>query len=117
MNKNTHHSEKTKKLISNALIGIKRTFTKEHREKLSKARKGIYTDERHPAWKGENASYRAIHQWIVRKFGKPITCENCGKTNLFGQKIHWANIGHRYERKREFWKRFCAKCHAAHDKK
>ena len=63
------------------------------------------------AWKGEKASYYAKHMWIRANYGLPTTCEICKKTGITGRKIHWANINKLYRRKREDWKRLCAKCH------
>ena len=93
----------------------KHQFTAEVRSKLSSARKGVYIDEKHPQWKGDLASYRAVHLWMVRKFGKPQTCEGCSKPGLTGRKIHWANLDGKYTRDRRKWKRLCSKCHGALD--
>ncbi len=73
------------------------------------------TDEANPAWKG--GGYEYMHDWIVRMRGKPSTCENCGKNDLKGKKIHWANINHKYKRIINDWKRLCASCHKLHDNK
>ncbi len=67
-------------------------------------------------WKGEGASYSATHKWIVNWYGQPTTCEHCQMGNLFGHKIHWANISREYKRKRTDWLRLCVKCHKLFDK-
>jgi len=95
-------------------------LSEETRLRQSKARKG------HPSyysakgsdnnkWKGEKASYRAKHIWMETNYGKPETCENCGKVGLSGHQIHWANISGEYKREREDWKRLCVSCHGEYD--
>ena len=74
-------------------------------------------DEKHPEWKGEDASYVAIHQWIVRWKGRPDMCEMCGKSGLRGKNIHWANIDHKYKRILDDYIRLCASCHYQYDRK
>lgn len=108
----------------------------EHRKNLSKSKKGkmpkniflLHSPEiRKKAgiscggekcymWKGEKAGYRAKHNWIVKYYGQPITCEHCQTGNLFGHKIHWANISGKFLRLRLDWLRLCAKCHNLFDK-
>ena len=62
-------------------------------------------------WKGNGVHYAALHEWVRKNFGQPPVCEDCGKKNLFGQSIHWANISGQYKRVRSDWKRLCPKCH------
>jgi len=71
--------------------------------------KGMYANERHPQWKGNNASYQAIHQWMSRHFGKPSRCEMCG--TMEAKKFEWANLDGKYTRNRDDWMRLCSKCH------
>lgn len=110
-------SDEHKRKISIALTGIKRKpFTAEHRKKLSDRKKKLLADSKnHPQWKGKKASYRAIHLHIVRRYGQPTTCQKCGKRNLHGRKIHWANISRKYKRIINDWVRLCIKCHAQFD--
>ena len=75
------------------------------------------TDEKHPFWKDVGVSYDGLHKWINRKLGKPITCDFCLKTNLYGKNIHWANKSKEYRRDISDWIRLCAKCHKKYDKK
>lgn len=109
-------TEEHKAKISNSLKGIKRIFTKEHRLKLSEIKKDAFKiSSNHPQWKGDKASYRAIHAWIVKHYGKPTVCEDCKTKNLTGHKIHWANINDKYKRDIKDWKRLCVKCHGKFD--
>lgn len=63
-------------------------------------------------WKGDKVGYRGLHRWVAQNYGKPSTCENCLKTDLFGHLIHWANVSGNYLRDREDWVRLCASCHS-----
>lgn len=71
---------------------------------------------RHHNWKGDEASYIALHAWVQRKLGKPTICENCGKDGLSGHRIHWANKSREYRRDIADWKRLCVSCHSKYDK-
>lgn len=63
------------------------------------------------AWKGDKASYSAIHKWIAYTFEKLDACEHCKiNTNL-----DWANKSGRYLREREDWLVLCRKCHKKYD--
>lgn len=63
----------------------------------------------HFAWKGSKVGYGALHDWVVRKLGKPRKCENC-KT-IKAKKYEWANKSGRYLRKLSDWVRLCNSCH------
>lgn len=94
----------------------KHSFTPERIEKI-KAGALKRSGDRHPNWKGIKASYRAKHNWIVKRMGQPTKCDFCGKDKLTGHKIHWANISGKYKRIINDWTRLCTKCHGAFDKK
>jgi|SRR6185312_7413088 len=76
-----------------------------------------------PNWKGSflesigmnQAQYVAIHRWIAQELGAPSTCEHCGKGNLFGHHIVWANKSGQYLWDVKDWLRLCGKCHKKHD--
>lgn len=84
-------------------------------ERNRKNNPGI-SGEKHHNWQGNFTSYRSMHRWVVRHKGQPTKCEHCGKDGLFGHKIHWANIGHKYERDVEKYIRLCPKCHKTFDR-
>ncbi len=81
--------------------------------------KGIYYEqirgEKHHAWKSNNVSYRALHRWVEGQMGRPTTCWFCGKGNLKGKAIHWANKSGEYRRDLSDWLRLCKKCHMKYD--
>lgn len=65
------------------------------------------------AFKGKKAGYSAVHKWITANFGRPEKCLYCEEK---GKRMHWANIDHKYNRRREDWIPLCAKCHCWFDK-
>lgn len=89
--------------------------TEESKLLISKNRKGKGINERNGNWKGDSVGYNALHSWISRNYGKPSTCDKCGKTNLYGRNIAWANKSGKYLRKRSDWTRLCCKCHLDYD--
>lgn len=108
-------TEEHRKKISQALKGIKRTFTVEHRKKLSDIKKkALVNPKNHPHYKGKKAGYRAIHVFIVRKLGRAIKCSRCLKES---GRIHWSNIDHKYSRDLKDWVQLCSTCHGENDKK
>ncbi len=141
----TPHTEETKEKISKSKIGSTPwnkgkkgvmpiawnkglKMSKEHCEKLSKAHRGQISwnkgkklpqnsGENNINWKGDVVGYRSLHTWVIRHLGQPDKCEDCGKDNLSGHLIHWANISGKYKRNLTDWKRLCVKCHSKFDKK
>lgn len=73
--------------------------------------------EKNHRWKGHGVQYHALHEWVRKNFGQPSTCEKCGTGNLFGRKIHWANVSGKYLRTASDWVRLCVKCHRKMDDK
>jgi hypothetical protein len=110
-------------------------YTKEEILKLSKAHIGLMvgeknpmfgkrgkdapmfgkTQEKHPNWKGEFVSYSVLHIWVRKYKGTPTICTKCGKTELKGKQIHWANVDHKYRRVLDDYIRLCTKCHYEYD--
>ena len=69
-------------------------------------------DENHPLWKGQKASYSAVHHWLHRKLGSAPLCQFCGKTE---GKFEWANKSREYKRDLEDWLSLCYSCHDTYD--
>jgi hypothetical protein len=97
------------KNISDALKGKKQS------EETKIKRKESYSGDKAYNWKGENVSYRTLHNWINSLLGKASKCSICGKEGI-GRQIHWANIDHRYRRVKEDYFEACTKCHGEYDK-
>lgn len=69
----------------------------------------------HPAWKGNNATYRSIHDFIINNFGEPKYCEHCKRTDK--KKYEWASKDHKYTRNIKDYQRLCTSCHRRYDYK
>ena len=98
--KGKKHTEEYKKLMSGLMLGKPQPKVK---------------NEKHPAWKGDEVGYRALHHWIRRMLGTPKKCSECGKT-AYGHNMHWANINHTYTRQLSDWVSLCSTCHGIYDK-
>jgi hypothetical protein len=71
------------------------------------------SNEKHYGWKGEDAGYLSLHQWIGRKLGKPSICMNCQNTKA--KRYDWANVSYLYKRNLSDWIRLCRSCHMKRD--
>lgn len=93
--------------------------SEESKLRMSKIMKGVsrpaLQHKNHPQWKGENANYRSFHKWVGRWKPKTNICEMCG-IEQSKQRIHWANIDHKYRRVLDDYIRLCSKCHGIFDK-
>jgi len=58
-------------------------------------------------WKGEEAGYAAIHDYVRARKTKPEFCERCGVK----PPIDLANISQTYKRELSDWEYLCRKCH------
>lgn len=98
--------------VSNPFHG--REHSEETKRKISEAKKGVITDEKHPMWLGDKVGYDSLHAWVRKKKGKPESCSSCGKSTGV---LHWANKDNTYTRNLEDYLALCPKCHWAYDKK
>jgi len=73
----------------------------------------LATGDRNKSWKGDFASYDAMHKWVKRQKGKPKKCEVCG--SIKKKKYEWANIDHSYKRNVDDYIRMCTSCHRRYD--
>jgi hypothetical protein len=93
-------------------------------------KKGIrwHKGELHAGWKGDSASYNAIHMWLKKYYGTPMECENkkCsyprtnknGKVLLKPSKFEYAlKHGKNYSHNRNNFITLCVSCHAIYDKR
>lgn len=63
------------------------------------------------AWRGDEASYSAIHKWVNKHFNKPTKCKQCGNDRY----IDWANVSGEYKRIESDWIPLCRSCHFYYD--
>jgi hypothetical protein len=70
-------------------------------------------NEGNPAWKGDEASYSAIHKWLSRHCEKEGVCEECGREG----RTEWAFLRwpKPVTRLREDYRELCRRCHQDFD--
>lgn len=84
------------------------------------------TGERNHFWKGDKASYFAIHMWLKTHFGKAENCEyefcryprtnSAGRTLKKPKSFEYAlRKGFRHSHKRENYIQLCSSCHKYYD--
>lgn len=101
-------TEEHKKNMSLAKTGNKNPmWHKPHTKKWKKENSKRMSNEKNPNWKGNNASYRTIHQWVRRRKPKSMFCEKCGKIT---DKLDAHSINHTYERDISKWQWRCRSC-------
>lgn len=130
MKKGTHHTQETILKIKKATLGRKppKTAFKIGFEPWNKGLKtGLVPKtaykkgdirlqgENHHNWKGDNASYYALHLWVSHHKGKAKKCEICG--TKVAKKYEWANKSFEYKRNLSDWMSLCNKCHRQYDLK
>lgn len=95
-------------------------FDKQGRERFYKnhhGNKGKHfpqlSGKNNPSWKGDNASYEAIHMWIRKHLAKPESglCPNCNVKQV----CDVACITGIYNRDFYNWKWLCRSCHFKYD--
>lgn len=68
---------------------------------------------------GEKGTYSTKHKWLVREFGNPKKCHECGIGGGYNKgkqwNIEWANISGKYRRILSDYMGLCCKCHAKFD--
>jgi hypothetical protein len=63
-------------------------------------------------WKGNEASYSALHHYLIKHFPKVGVCENCGQQS----DTQYALLkGRSYSRSREDYWELCPTCHMRYD--
>lgn len=122
--KGQHHTEETKKSISESNKGrhfspntefksgknnpnFGKHLSKEIRKKIGLAQFG----EKNPRWKGDKISNRTLHEWIRKYKSKPDLCEECKEI----PPIDVANISGKYKRDIKDYRWLCRSCHMKSD--
>jgi len=66
-------------------------------------------------WKGDDATYKAMHHRLTTRFGQPQRCDVCGTTDR-RRSYDWANLTGKIE-DLEDYRRMCRSCHRKYDGK
>lgn len=90
-------------------------FMRRHEIKARVAAKRDQWGEKNHQWKGEMASYKAMHQRLQARFGTPKRCEQCGTTDR-RRSYDWANMTGHYGDISDY-QRLCRSCHWKTDRK
>lgn len=108
---------------------VKTRFKKGERISIgTEFKKGEHLGKEHPKWKGDRASYFAIHIWLKKNYGKANKCENpkcyyprkdsLGKIMEKPKRYEWSLIkGRKHSHNRENYQMLCSSCHKNYDKK
>ncbi len=83
-----------------------------HRQRVSASLVGKF-GERSRRWKGNNATYAAIHMWVKKHWGMPDHCDFCHCEQA--SRFEWCNKDKQYRRVREDWIQLCPSCHGRFD--
>lgn len=74
---------------------------------------------KNPNWKGGIASMMATHIWLIKNYGHPVKCEDCGKMGE-GKNgrwtVEWSNCDHKYRRVIKDYNPRCTRCHRKYDR-
>lgn len=68
--------------------------------------------ERHHDWRGEQAGYRTLHEWVCYRYPKTGVCEHCFD---FTRTEYALKHGRRYSRDRKDYLELCHECHMQYD--
>ena len=110
-NKDKKRPTFSRKWIENMSLSAKgRKKSLEHKLKIGKAHKG----NKSYAWKGNDAKYNTIHNWVIKWKEQPCVCEYCG--TITAKRYEWANVNHKYHRVLKDYIRLCTSCHREYDK-
>ncbi len=116
--------DEVSKFCSRKCMGIYRSENPVHHSRQfkkgftpwNKGKKSTIPENEHYAWKGDDISYSGIHHWVKKHLGSPTKCKHCGKDDLIGHQIQWANKSGKYLRDITDWIRLCISCHIEYDK-
>jgi hypothetical protein len=107
-----HLSKETRGKISSSLIGHPGAskgmhHSDEAKEKISQKN----SNEKHGQWKGNEVSYRSLHEWIVNHKPKVDACARCGSN----KPLEISNISGEYKRDIDDYEWLCRRCHMIED--
>jgi len=102
-----------------AVMGQPRPFQRGHHMRVmgilpatkQKMAAGRPRGEAHPAWKGDDVGYCALHDWVNRHGDKTGACVRCSAEGI----THWANISGKYLRDLDDFIELCVPCHKQFD--
>jgi len=107
---NNQRREQARKIMLGNKYRLGHPLSEEHKQKMIKSGKD------HWYWKGDNASYSAVHKWLVKNFGKANRCENTNCPKLPSRRFEYALIvADIHVHNRNNYKMLCIPCHRSFD--
>lgn len=87
-------------------------------KKAAKLGKFIKPNELNHNWKGDEVSYRGLHDWVRRHLGKAKKCNFCGIVGNREKRIliEWASKSHKAKRDLSDYISLCVPCHRKYDR-
>lgn len=102
--KNKKRTTEQRKRISDAKRGKPgHKHTEEHKRYMSELQHGSHNG----MWRGNNITYKSLHQWVNRNISRPESCPNCGSIS----RLDGCNISGEYRRDPADWEYLCRLCH------
>ena len=89
-----------------------RKFSEKAINKMSEERRGKNINEENHNWKGNDVSYKCLHDWVRKRKSQPERCENCGNKKEY---LELANISGEYKRDIKDYRYLCVRCHKEFD--
>ena len=87
-------------------------LAEEDESRRKEAARAAATGEHNYGWKGDQASYWALHMYLSAHNPKSGVCEGCGETTV----TQYALIhGRQYSRDRHDYLELCPRCHGRYD--
>ena len=107
--KGKKHSEETKIKMSENNWNKGKHLSEITKEKMSLSAKG----ERNHQWKGDDISFKGLHNWLLANKEKIGICSDCGKET----RTDWSSNNHEYTRDFNEYIERCRSCHMRYDYK
>lgn len=87
-----------------------------HTDEAKKSMSINRSGDKHWDWKGDEASYSAIHKWLVKNYGFANKCESINCPKLFTIRYEYALLaGFTYIHDRSKFVMLCIPCHRSYD--
>ena len=101
--------------VSARMMGKQYALGYKHTDKAKKSMSINRSGGKHYAWKEDNASYSAVHKWLINNYGPADKCENIGCLKRSESFQYALKHDHKYIHKRESFGMLCASCHKHYD--
>ncbi len=108
-------TQEAKDKVSARMMGKQYSLGYKHTDEAKKAMSLKKSGEKHFAWKADNASYSAVHKWLINNYGPADKCENLSCLQLPSIRFEYALIQESHTHNRLAYKTLCIPCHRSYD--